>query len=101
MYKYENHTTEGIFKVNFITQEIRNKSWHREEAPAWIEYYENGKVRYEEWYLNDKRHRKNGSAIIEYYEDGKVVYEKYYLYGKELTKEEYYDELFKIKLLLC
>jgi antitoxin component YwqK of YwqJK toxin-antitoxin module len=59
------------------------------------EYYENGQLRYEEYYLNDKRHNPNGPAYRRWYENGQLWYEGYYLNGKELTKEQFEDKMNK------
>jgi antitoxin component YwqK of YwqJK toxin-antitoxin module len=46
------------------------------------EYYKNGQLAYEEYYLNDKRHNPNGPACRRWYDNGQLVYEVYYLNGK-------------------
>ena len=56
-----------------------NGKRHRENGPAFIFYYKNGKIYFEHYFLNGKCHRENGPAYIEYYEDGKIDYEDYYL----------------------
>jgi len=54
-----------------------------------VDYYEDGSISYEAYYLNDKRHRIDGPAYISYYENGSISYEAYYLNDKKLTKEEF------------
>ena len=55
---------------------------HRVDGPAYIYYSQDGKIQYEEYYLNDKHHREDGPAFISYYEDGKIEHESYYLNGQ-------------------
>ena len=43
------------------------KQFHREDGPAVIRYYEDGKIKEETYYINDQWHRKNGPAYIYYY----------------------------------
>ena len=46
---------------------------HREDGPAEIKYYKSGKIRAEEYCLNDKcHHREDGPAVIWYYESGEI-----------------------------
>ena len=42
---------------------------HREDGPAKIWYYEDGRVAYKEWRLNGVLHREDGPVCIRYYED--------------------------------
>ena len=43
------------------------------------DYYSNGQIQYEQYFLNDKIHREDGPAYISYYQNGKIQYEDYYL----------------------
>jgi antitoxin component YwqK of YwqJK toxin-antitoxin module len=70
-----------------------NGKFHREDEPAYIGYNLNGNVWYKLYYLNGNRHREDGPAIIRYHENGNVWYEEYYLNGRELTKDEWYQRL--------
>jgi antitoxin component YwqK of YwqJK toxin-antitoxin module len=75
---------------NVIFQEwYLNGEIHNEEGPAYISYYANGTVAYQEWYLNGKWHNGEGPARIWYYEDGTVAYQEWFLDGKYLTKEDF------------
>ena len=65
-----------------------NSKRHRECGPAYISYYKSGAISYEEYFLNGKQHRTDGPAYIHYYESGAIHYEHYYLNGKEATKEQ-------------
>jgi antitoxin component YwqK of YwqJK toxin-antitoxin module len=83
------NTQELIYKVDYyedgkVSYEryYLNDKLHRENGPAFIAYDENGKVYYESYYLNGKRHRENGPAYIAYHENGKVSSENYYLNDK-------------------
>ena len=62
-------------------QYFLNNKFHREDGPAIIYYYDNGKIVFEQYCLNDKRHREDGPAYISYYPDGKIERESYYLNG--------------------
>ena len=56
-----------------------NGKYHREDGPAIISYYLNGQIQSEDYCLNGQYHREDGPAIIFYYRDGKIQYEDYYL----------------------
>jgi antitoxin component YwqK of YwqJK toxin-antitoxin module len=49
-----------------------NGEYHNENGPAYINYYENGKIRYQLWYINGNLHNENGPANIWYYKNGKI-----------------------------
>jgi len=71
MTTHEIYTIEkGIIVVNAIDNNIRNLTWHRLGGPAIISYRENGIIYNESYYIND------------------VYY----------TKENYYNELLKLKV---
>ena len=53
------------------------------------EWYENGKLYCEEYWLNGKHHNTEGPAYRYWYDNGKLRYESYWLKGKELSKEEW------------
>ena len=53
-----------------------------------ITYYSNGKIQYEDYFLNGKRHRENGPAVIYYSPDGKIERESYYLNGILYAKSD-------------
>jgi len=61
----------------------KNNQLHREGVkPAWIEYFENGNVKIELYYINKKRHREGDKpASISYYENGNIDSETYYING--------------------
>jgi antitoxin component YwqK of YwqJK toxin-antitoxin module len=57
------------------------------------EYYPDGNLAYECYYLNGKIHRENGPAFIYYYKNGNIGSESHYINGKYLTEEEWYSRL--------
>ena len=59
-----------------------NNKLHREDGPALISYYENGEIASELYLLNDKWHREDGPTYIRYYENGNIYFEHYYLNDK-------------------
>ena len=65
---------------------------HREDGPAKIRYYPDGIVEYERWYLNNEMHRVDGPAWIEYREDGSVEYENWFLNDVKITKAEWVEQ---------
>jgi antitoxin component YwqK of YwqJK toxin-antitoxin module len=58
---------------------------HRDDGPAYIEYYENGNIRGKTYFLNGNYHRPDGPAIISYYENGNVDYKSYNLNGQSIN----------------
>ena len=49
-------------------------------------YYENGNIKEERWYKNNKYHRDNGPAIICYNENQNIINEEFYLNGKKVDE---------------
>ncbi len=47
-----------------------------------IEYYRNGNIKYEGYYIDGYRHRVDGPAVIWYDEDGKVLSKEYWVEGE-------------------
>ena len=58
--------------------------YHRPgNAPAVVEYFESGKIRYEAWYVDDRCHRAGGGpAYILYFENGQIQEKKWIEDGK-------------------
>jgi antitoxin component YwqK of YwqJK toxin-antitoxin module len=52
-----------------------------ETDPTNVEYYENGQIQYQIWYINGELHNENGPAIIKYYETGKIQYKFWKING--------------------
>jgi len=98
MKRYKVYTKEkGIIKTNKYSEFI-GLNMHRTDGPAFICYYDNGNVEYEKYYVNGKSHKLDGPAYIEYERNGNIVYESYYIYGNRYKKNEYYNELLKLKV---
>ena len=53
-----------------------------DDKPAYIEYYENGNIKYNKWYKHNQLHRDGKPAILFYDEQGKIYTQEYYKYGK-------------------
>lgn len=62
---------------------------HREKGPAYTKYCESGKIKQQEWYLNNLLHNENGPAVIKYNVYEKVNEQEWFLYGQGYTEEEY------------
>ena len=59
------------------------ETWvHREDGPSYQQWYENGQKWIEEWVLNDKYHRVNEPSYQSWYENGQKKSERWYLNGK-------------------
>jgi antitoxin component YwqK of YwqJK toxin-antitoxin module len=69
---------------------VREEMWYQKgkldrsfQLPALVEYYENGKIKKEEWYQNGNFYRNNDlPASIAYYESGQLKEEIPYVNGK-------------------
>jgi antitoxin component YwqK of YwqJK toxin-antitoxin module len=63
---------------------------HNTNGPALKYWYDHGQIGSEKYYINGKYHNPNGPAL-KYWneEDGKIRSECYFLNGIELTKEEF------------
>lgn len=77
------------FRDGKIDTEIymKNGKKHREDGPAQIEYDEEGIIIYESWYREGKQHREGGPAVIIYDSNGKVHSESYWINGIQLDDE--------------
>ena len=61
-----------------------NDKVYRIDGPSVIWYYSsNGRVSAEHYYLNGKRHREDGPAIISYDKNGEITREKFFINGIE------------------
>jgi len=100
MTTYKIYTIEqGLIKTN-NGFDFENLTYHREDGPALIKYYDNGNIEYEEYWINNIRHRLDGPAYIEYDETGKAKYQDYYINGKFHTNEYFFKTLLKLKINL-
>jgi antitoxin component YwqK of YwqJK toxin-antitoxin module len=72
-----------------------NGERHREDGPAFVSYdYDTGSiVEVEVYYINGKHHREDGPAVIYYDEDGNIEYKEYWLNDEELTEQEWFNQL--------
>jgi len=66
-----------------------NDKYHREDGPAYQEWYDNGQKYQEEWYLNGQLHRKDGPAIQLWFSNGLKCSEDWYFNGVELSEQEF------------
>ncbi len=55
------------------------------------------KQKSESYYLNDQLHRENGPAYIKYYENGKVQNQRYHINGDNYGKLEYMLKISNLK----
>ena len=70
----------------------KNGQYHRENGPAIIRNY--GTVcETKSWWINGKRHREDGPALV--YSGGEI---EYWLNNKKYTKEDWEEEIIKLKL---
>jgi hypothetical protein len=67
---------------------------HREDGPAYIQYFQDGNIDYLSYEKNGKRHRLDGPAEVLNDRNGNTHEERYYIHGKSYTKEEF-DEYVK------
>lgn len=66
---------------------------HREDGPAVTEYHPDGTVRKLEWFIKNLRHREDGPAVIIYNKDGSVYSKTWYKNNRWIKEEspEIYD----------
>ena len=93
--EYKKYYDNG--KVRYIYYMNKYMQGHNLYGPAFIEFYENGNKKHEEYYINGKLHRKDGPARIGYYENGNKTCEGYYINGKLHRKDgpayiSYYED---------
>jgi antitoxin component YwqK of YwqJK toxin-antitoxin module len=84
-YKLENggHKIIGTLDKKWFD---KNSDYHREDGPAHIEYYKNGNIKNEDYFINGINHREDGPAYTVYYENGNIEFKDYYLNGTEHKK---------------
>jgi len=61
-----------------------------------IKYWNNGQKRSEEWLLNGYLHREDGPAYQNWYENGQKWIETWVLNGKEYSRGEWVEKLKEI-----
>lgn len=92
VYYRENDLPTQIMKFSdgsFIEWWMHDRFYvHRKDLPAIIEYYKEGSIRSQEWYLNNVPYRENNLPIlIQYYKNGIIARKKW-----ELRKEKRFDK---------
>ena len=102
--KFENFKEEPKVKIEYYDNgQKKSENWflndklHREDGPAYQQWYENGQKDNEGWYLNGKIHREDGPAYQYWYENGQMKYEEWYLNGNKYSREEWIEQLKKIR----
>jgi len=80
--KYKIYTKEkGLIETDDESK-YEDLTWHKEDGPALIGYYNKGPIESESYYINGKLHRGDGPAVIGYYINGKVAVNGYYINDK-------------------
>ena len=89
-------------EIGYYSNGLRYEKWelndklHREDEPAYQDWYENGQKSSERWYLNDKLHREDGPAFISWSINGQKRNEWWILNDKHYSKEEWVNKLKEI-----
>lgn len=93
------------FKNNTLisVQHLSNGIEHNENGPSYIEYYDDGSLKYERYMRHGKLHNKNDAAMVEHYpkdkpkpdwmNSNKPVYtkvERYFIDGVEQNPETFF-----------
>jgi len=98
MKRYKVYTLEkGIVETDKYNV-FKYLTWHREDGPAVNCYYNNGLIEFVEYWVNGQLHRLDGPAIIGYDINGNITNIEYCINDKEYTKEQYDNELLKLKV---
>lgn len=71
--------TDIPYEIKYYNQQ---NLLHREDGPAHIRYWANGKKRWEAWMQNGERYRTDGPSYIQYFDDGQVDFVAYEKNGK-------------------
>lgn len=64
----------------------KGRKFHREDGPAYIQYYTTGTKRREDWLVNGKWHRLDGPCQTRYSKDGSIRSQVWGLYGIILSE---------------
>lgn len=62
------------------------------------DYYENGQIKGEYYYLGDNYHREDGPAVQEWFDNGIKNYDEYYLNGELIIDQDYIVKVRQLKL---
>ena len=74
--EYEYIDSTVLFYVLYTNN---NNDYHNDSGPARIEYYSNGSVRDESYYINNKLHRDGDKpAVIRYDKKGNILYQQFF-----------------------
>ena len=65
---------------------VKDDKYHRLDGPAIINYYENGQIEKEEYYINGLLYRENGPSIVRYYRNGDKA-EEHWSYENGIKKQ--------------
>jgi antitoxin component YwqK of YwqJK toxin-antitoxin module len=68
-------------KIEYQLWKINDKC-HNDNGPAFIRYYKNCKIQSQPWYINGELHNENGPAYIYYYENGQIQSQEWYVHGE-------------------
>jgi antitoxin component YwqK of YwqJK toxin-antitoxin module len=80
-------TTDPTTETYYENGKIKSQQWringilNNENGPAVIYYYKNGQIKSQSWYINGIIHNVNGPAYIDYYKNGKIEYQAWYING--------------------
>lgn len=66
-----------------------NNKFHKQDSPAFIEYYSDGSVRYKEYWLYGELHNLNGPAYTFYNKNGTIFQEYYYINNAQYSKTKW------------
>jgi hypothetical protein len=72
-------------KIAYLVYHVNGKL-HREDGPAFQSFHKNGNPRKINYYFNNLLHRTNGPAMTSLYKNGKIEHEKYLIEGKISSK---------------
>ena len=75
---------EWIDTDGSLYKEWRNENgfFHRKFAPAYIIYYPDSSIEWEQFFMDGKIHREDGPALVKYLTDGSIGSEAFYFDGK-------------------
>lgn len=76
--------TKGVIKHKIW---LKGQEIHKENGPAFTEYYSTGAVKAKMYFLNGMLHREDGPTVEKYTPDGKIINQEYYLNGERVSKE--------------
>lgn len=93
---------QRVYREYYENGKVECEKWyvgdkrHRTDGPAYIWYYENGKIEYEVWYIDDKRHKTDGPAVLLYNKNGDIEHREWWVDGDLLDEEE----MNKLKIMI-